>query len=103
MENAQAETVKISLPDPRVEVNEDSYARGRNGVRDIQAVVLSPLFRFQRVMVDVITRARGVRMNAGFSIGIEDMDELCRQWIRYRKHMGCWTSVSREEAGDAGQ
>ena len=54
-------------------------------------------------MVDVITRARGVRMNAGFSIGIEDMDELCRQWIRYRKHMGRWTSVSREEAGDAGQ
>ena len=103
MENAQVETVEISLPNPRVEVNEYSWAQGRNGIRDIRAVVLSPLSHVQKVMVDVITRARGVRMNAGFSIGIEDMDELCRQWIKYRKHMGCWTSVSREEADDAGQ
>lgn len=78
------------MPTVRVDVAELSWAQGRNGCYDIRAVELVCYpGSLNRVMFNLITRARGVVLNGGFVISLEDMDELAEKWLRFRDKEVC--------------
>lgn len=71
-----------------VPVAEDSMAMGRNGSREIGAVMLRlavlPVGP-DKAYLNVVTRKQGVVMNAGVAIDADAMDRLAEEWLALRR------------------
>ena len=70
----------------RVDLDQDAIpsAVGRNGTTAIGAVVVWTGESGLRTYVDMISKAKGHVLHAGFALAASDMDKLAAQWLRKR-------------------
>jgi len=71
-----------------VPVNDRSWLQGRNGMADIKTIraeYVSSNEGVGRVFLTGISKTRDVALNGGISIDAVAMDELCLEWLAYRK------------------
>ena len=73
------------MKDVVVNTRASSTCTGRNGYFDLKAIRLTAYGTGEdaRAAIDFIGK-RGVALNAGAYIALEDMDTLCREWLKMR-------------------
>ena len=72
------------------DLREGAWCQGRNGAYDIREIRLWDYGgegADRCVKVDLISRKRGIRLNAGFTVHTEDMDRLAQAWLESRGYV----------------
>lgn len=70
------------------------YVVGRNGIVDIKGVKVWTGAGGSRTFVDLVSKARGQVVNAGFSLTASDMDKIAAQWLKKRGYTSIPKNVS---------
>jgi len=71
-----AREIEVKVTD----LKDGSWTVGRNGSFGIQTMI-AWTNQCEFVVFEFISRAQGVRLNAGFRIGFEDMTRLAKAWL----------------------
>lgn len=62
--------------------HEDALEVGRNGAYHIQGIQLTA--SGDMVVIDGVSRTKGITLRGGFLIGKDDLDRVCQKWQEYR-------------------
>lgn len=70
-----------------LDIDSNPYVVGRNGAIDIKGVKVWTGAGGSRTFVDLVSKARGQVVNAGFSLDAIDMDKLAVRWLLQRGYV----------------
>ena len=77
----------------QIDLSKDSTVIGRNGTYLIDELQVVHVEEGGFVLIDLRSMKSQTLLNAGMTIGAEDMDKLAQEWIRYRGNKKQTTSL----------